>query len=238
MKVLLTNDDGVEAPGLEALYETVRHALGSQTQITVVAPHQCRSECGHSVTTGRRLNLSQTSRGWYAVDGTPVDCVRVGLGSLVTDAEIVFSGVNAGANLGVDLMVSGTFAAAREASLHGVAAMAISHYRRPEVPKTWSHVARWTASTIDDFINSLNGTVEENHGKLWNVNLPAIDPETPQPPIIRCPVDRLPIARTVHAIGKELEMRADFHSRPHDLGTDVEKCFGGHVTISELAPHI
>ncbi|MDG2220735.1 MAG: 5'/3'-nucleotidase SurE [Rubripirellula sp.] len=239
MKVLLTNDDGVDAPGLEALYQTIRDAVGQNATITVVAPHQCRSECGHGVTSGRPLTVSQRANGWFLVDGTPVDCVRVAFAELATEADVVFSGVNAGANLGVDLLVSGTFAAAREAALHGVAAMAISHYRHPDVPRTWEHVPRWAAVTVNEFIDQASHTDRSaNHGLLWNVNLPAVDPERPTPPRCRCPVDQLPLQRTATATGQIIEMEADFHGRPRAPGSDVERCFNGHLTISELSPFV
>lgn len=273
MNIVLTNDDGIDAPGLEALYQTVRDALGPAANLTVVAPDRGRSECGHSVTTGRPLKVTENRGGWYAIDGTPVDCVRVALGTLVSDVDLVFSGVNAGANLGVDLLVSGTFAAAREASLLGVHAMAISHYRRPEVPKTWEHVPRWARHTVNEFIERSTGhACDRNSGLLWNVNLPAIDPGESIPRGAHCPVDPMPITRSVRpvltdsrndtrggsaasrgtgqigqltsesvepsSLHSSIEMMADFHGRPRVDGSDVERCFSGFLTISEIAPHL
>lgn len=239
MKILLTNDDGADAPGLSALYESVRHVFGSSVEITVIAPDCGRSECGHSVTTGRPLQLTQVSERWYSIDGTPVDCVRAALAELAADADFVFSGVNAGANLGVDLLVSGTFAAAREAALHGVDSMAVSHYRHPDVPATWDHVPTWLDETIREFVNHASRRDgHRDHGLLWNVNLPAIDPAHAGPPRVRCPVDRLPMTRTAKAERGKIHWHSDFHSRPRAPGSDVEQCFGGKLTISELVPHI
>ncbi|MDF1843336.1 MAG: 5'/3'-nucleotidase SurE [Rubripirellula sp.] len=239
MKVLLTNDDGVDAPGLEALYQTVREVVGPKATITVVAPHQCRSECGHGVTSGRPLTVSQRANGWYLIDGTPVDCVRVAFAELAAAPDVVFSGVNAGANLGVDLLVSGTFAAAREAALHGVAAMAISHYRHPSVPRTWEHVPRWAAATVSEFIDRATQAERSAKGSLlWNVNLPAVDPDLPPPATCRCPVDQLPLQRTATTTGPVIEMATDFHGRPRAPGSDVERCFGGQLTISEVNPYV
>ncbi len=155
MKILLTNDDGIDAAGLDALFKSVSQTFGHSARVVVVAPDRGRSECGHSVTTGRPLKFQQRKADWFAVDGTPVDCVRAALASLAPDVDLVVSGVNAGANLGIDLLVSGTFAAAREAALHGIPAMAVSHYRRPDVPVTWDHVPDWLAETLREFAGTV-----------------------------------------------------------------------------------
>ncbi len=238
MRVLLTNDDGIEADGLLALYKSVEHCFGNDVEIRVVAPDRGRSECGHSVTTSRPLKIEQVRPGWLAVDGTPVDCVRAAFGTLQQEVDLVLSGVNAGANLGVDLLVSGTFAAAREAAMHGVPAMAISHYRHPAIPKTWDHVPRWVANTIRDFgekagIRKAGG--ETKPTMLWNVNLPAIPPGAEAPPPVRCGVDTEPMVREPLFDGKFLRFTADFHARPREPRLDVDQCFRGHMTISEFS---
>ncbi len=237
MKILLTNDDGIEAPGLAALYASIRLAFGDSARVTVVAPDRGRSECGHSVTTGRPLNFQQVKEDWISVDGTPVDCVRAALSHLTPDADLVISGVNAGANLGVDLLVSGTFAAAREAAIHGIAAMAVSHYRRPDVPVTWDHVPGWLSPMLGEFSTASREAGAEN-GVLWNVNLPAIDPATQTPPRVRCAVDTRPLVRVARSAGAELHLESDFHGRPRENGSDVERCFAGFITLSELRPHL
>ncbi|MAI71094.1 MAG: 5'/3'-nucleotidase SurE [Rhodopirellula sp.] len=238
MRVLLTNDDGIEADGLLALHKSVQQCFGNDVEIMVVAPDRGRSECGHSVTTNRALKINQLRPGWLAVDGTPVDCVRAAFGSLQQEFDLVFSGVNAGANLGVDLLVSGTFAAAREAAMHGIPAMAISHYRHPDIPKTWGHVPRWVADILQDFREMAE--MRRNFGEdgttnvLWNVNLPAILPEIDVPPTVRCGVDTKPMIRQPVLEGNSLRFASDFHGRPREPRLDVDMCFNGHMTISEF----
>ena len=244
MKLLLTNDDGINAPGLRALWESVHEALSDRpVEVIVVAPDRGRSECGHSVTTQRPLVVNEQRPGWFAVDGTPVDCIRVALTTLVPDVDAAFSGVNAGANLGVDLVVSGTFAAAREAALHGLPAMAISHYRHPAVPKTWDHVPRWLRATLREFVDMLRARTEARcveqpgcFGKLWNVNLPAIDPEGQQPARIWCDVDPSPLQRTGHRLDDTITFEVDFHRRPRLHHHDVDHCFSGGMTLTSLNP--
>ncbi len=238
MRVLLTNDDGIEADGLLALHKSVQHCFRGDVEIMVVAPDRGRSECGHSVTTNRPLEIEQVRRGWLAVDGTPVDCVRAAFGTLQQNFDFVLSGVNAGANLGVDLLVSGTFAAAREAAMHGIPAMAISHYRHPELPRTWDHVPFWVADILQEFREKAEVrkacSEDDATNMLWNVNLPAILPETNAPPTVRCGVDAKPMIRQSLLEGKSLRFTSDFHGRPREPGSDVDRCFNGNLTISEF----
>lgn len=244
--MLLTNDDGIDAPGLQALVESVQLAYGDRlNQVMIVAPNRGRSECGHSVTTRHPLQIEELGRNRIAVSGTPVDCVRIALSAIASQVDLVLSGVNAGANLGVDLMVSGTFAAAREAAMHGVPAMAISHYRQPNVAKSWDHVPSWLNETLLDFANAVErrrnelGNDMSGHWEqtpLWNVNLPAIDPASPPPERRRCGVDPTPIMRVGIRDGETVHLRSDFHGRPRRPGLDVDRCFSGWLTISNVSP--
>ena len=135
IKILLTNDDGIDAPGLEAL-AVAAACLGGEA--VVVAPAEPHSGCGHRVTTGRPLRVDELAPGRFCVHGTPADCVRLALARLAPDIGLVLAGINAGGNLGADIHHSGTVAAAREAALHGRVAVAASHYHRrvnlPDVP--------------------------------------------------------------------------------------------------------
>ena len=113
MRILLTNDDGIDAPGLAALRDAAA-VLGGD--LVVVAPAECHSGCGHRVTTDRAIRVEELARGRFRVGGTPADCVRIAVAQLVPDAALVLSGINAGGNLGADVHHSGTVAAAREAA--------------------------------------------------------------------------------------------------------------------------
>lgn len=120
--ILLTNDDGIESPGLRRLYD----ALSSVGTVTAVAPRSNQSAVGRSMS--ERVEVKETELG-YAIDGTPADCVVVGLQALVPSADLVVSGVNFGANLGTyALGRSGTISAAVEASFFDVPAIAASLY--------------------------------------------------------------------------------------------------------------
>jgi 5'-nucleotidase len=123
MRILLSNDDGYSAPGLEALAE----ALAPLGDITVVAPERDRSGASNSLTLDRPLRLRRAANGFYFVNGTPTDCVHLAVtGMLDHVPDMVVSGINLGANMGDDTIYSGTVAAAMEGFLLGVPAIAIS----------------------------------------------------------------------------------------------------------------
>lgn len=123
MKILITNDDGIYAPGITALAD----ALSQVAEIAVVAPDRERSAVSHSLTLHHPLRAVKIAPGRYSVDGTPTDCVNLGIHSLIDfQPDLVVSGINRGANLGDDVTYSGTVAAAMEATLMGIPAFAIS----------------------------------------------------------------------------------------------------------------
>lgn len=128
MRILVSNDDGVDAPGLVA----VAQRLAREHEVWVVAPQSERSAQSHSLTMHKPLRISRRGERVYAVSGTPADCIYLGLHHLVQGPpDLVVSGVNRGSNLGTDVHYSGTVAAAREACLHGFPALAVSLHLDP-----------------------------------------------------------------------------------------------------------
>ena len=123
MHLLLSNDDGYQAPGLAALAAS----LSKIAKITVVAPHLDRSAASNSLTLQMPLRANEVKPGWYKVDGTPTDCVHLGItGLLDQEPDMVVSGINSGPNLGDDVIYSGTVAAAMEGRYLGSPAVAVS----------------------------------------------------------------------------------------------------------------
>ncbi|HIE33217.1 MAG TPA: 5'/3'-nucleotidase SurE [Thermodesulfobacteriaceae bacterium] len=126
MKILLTNDDGIFAEGLCALYRT----LALDHEVVVVAPEAERSAVGHAITLSDPLRVKIVRRGkefWgYAVSGTPADCVKIAFYELVGPVDLVISGINRGANVGINVLYSGTVSAATEAAILGTPALAVS----------------------------------------------------------------------------------------------------------------
>src|SRR5437868_13121338 len=171
MKLLVTNDDGIDAPGIQALSEAARQ-LGEPV---VVAPTDALSGCSHQVTTHQPLRVFARGQDRFAVNGTPADCVRVALHQAARDAKWVLSGINAGGNLGADVHHSGTVAAVREAVLHGRPGVAVSHYLARGRAIDWPRAARWTAAVLRELLAR-----PWQPGTFWNVNLP--HPEAGQGP--------------------------------------------------------
>jgi 5'-nucleotidase len=125
VRILLSNDDGIGAEGLQALHD----ALAPLAEIWVVAPDREQSAASHAITLSRPLRIKERRPRWYEVDGTPTDCVYVGLNHLLkaTPPDVVCSGINDGPNLGNDVLYSGTVAAAMESAMLGVFGIALSH---------------------------------------------------------------------------------------------------------------
>ena len=164
MRILLSNDDGYFAPGIDHL----ARALADLGEITVVAPERDRSGASNSLTLDRPLSLRCTANGFYHVNGTPTDCVHLAVtGMLDTLPDMVVSGINHGANMGDDTIYSGTVAAATEGYLLGVPAIAVSL-----VGKAGTHFA--TAAHVAHQLvqRYLANPVKEP--MLLNVNVPDI----------------------------------------------------------------
>lgn len=229
MHFLLTNDDGINAPGLAALAQAISSIPG--TSVSIVAPATEQSMCGHRVNTQNALVVeSQGTRRW-AVNGTPADCVRIGLFALDLKPDWVISGVNAGGNLGQDIVISGTVAAAREAAYHGVAAMAFSHYIIKGLELDWPRVSTW----VTELISLLSGELLHD-GEYWNVNFPHHPPgPMTRPEIIRCTPERLPLnVSYVQTETGSYHYTAHYAERPRIPGSDVAACFEGQITVSRL----
>ena len=122
-RILLSNDDGVHAPGLRALYEV----FSRWAEVAVVAPLEERSTTGHSLTLHKPLRMIPISKGFHGVSGSPADCVYLGSRKVFGGLpDLVISGINRGANMGQDVYYSGTVSAAREACILGIPAIAVS----------------------------------------------------------------------------------------------------------------
>lgn len=225
MRFLLTNDDGISAPGIDTLAEAARQ-LGS---VTIVAPVAPCSGTSHQVTTNRPLRLNEHGPGEYAVEGWPVDCVRVGLRGLHLVADWVLSGINAGGNLGADVYISGTVAAVREAVLLGRPGVAFSHYKRRDRDFDWPRAGRWALAVLRDLLARPCPA-----GYYWNVNLPHPAANEPDPEVVFCPLDPHPLPVSYRRDGHLFVYCGDYHGRQRAPGCDVEACLSGRIAVSLL----
>ncbi|MBJ9977825.1 5'/3'-nucleotidase SurE [Pseudomonas sp. S75] len=140
MRILISNDDGVTAPGLAALYD----ALKDHAECAVIAPDQDKSGAGSSLTLHRPLHPTRLSNGFIGLNGTPTDCVHLGINGLLPETpDMVVSGINLGANLGDDVLYSGTVGAALEGRFLGTTSLAFSLLsRQPDNLPTAADIAR------------------------------------------------------------------------------------------------
>ena len=161
--ILLTNDDGVDAEGLKALEK----ALGDLARLVVVAPDRERSGVSHGLTIHSSLSLEKLEEDRYILNGTPADCIIYALQHLFNVfPDMVISGINHGANLGDDIMYSGTVSAAREASRHGIPSMAVSQ-AYDNRPIRFKECAAFTRNLVSALLqNGLGGEL------CLNVNFP------------------------------------------------------------------
>ncbi|QQE11735.1 5'/3'-nucleotidase SurE [Planctomycetota bacterium] len=239
MRILLTNDDGIDAPGLISLYKAVQ----DMGDIIVVAPATVQSASSHAVTFHKPLRVDKREYPdftGYAVHGRPADCVKLAIEELVKDPiDLVISGMNYGANIGINVIYSGTVAAAREAAFLGIPAIAAS-----------LHVG----TDFDIDINDLNWTKATNHARtaidavmagpinphtVVNLNVPRLaDDEEPQGMKV------VPISRTHMVNSYDVQVTEEGHTTYKistgmdfaqiEANTDVEALFNQYITLTPL----
>ncbi len=163
--ILLTNDDGIDSPGLNVL----AHALRPLGTCVIVAPDRDNSAASHSLTMNRPLKVTTVAENSYSVNGTPTDCVVIGLNKILNQRpDLLVSGINPGPNLGDDIAYSGTVSAAVEGTMYGIASLAVSLAgTHPCNFTAAAQTAAWLAGII------LKQGLPEN--TLLNANIPAIE---------------------------------------------------------------
>lgn len=226
MKFLVTNDDGIDAAGLQAL----ANAAGSLGESVIVAPAAPQSGVSHAVTwhTGVRIEARGDDR--FAIHGTPADCTRLGLLHVVQDAAWVLSGINHGANLGADVYYSGTVAAVREAVLHGWPGIAFSHYRKAGIHYDWARATRWITPILADLLAR-----PCEAGFFYNVNLPMLPAGAADPEVVWCELDPKPLPLNYrHEEETGLYYAGDYNLRGRTPGADVDNCFKGNIAITAV----
>jgi 5'-nucleotidase len=244
MKFLLTNDDGIDAAGLNALLDAAQN-FG---EAIIVAPAAPQSGVSHAVTwhegvrieprgekcqsgSERQSGLNRHSGSErFAIHGTPADCIRLGLLHLVPGANWVLSGINHGANLGADVYYSGTVAAVREAILHGWPGIAFSHYRKKGMDFDWARATRWITPLLRELVDR---PIEP--GLFYNVNLPLLPAGAPDPEVIWCPLDPKPLPLNYrHEEETGLYYAGDYNLRGRTPKADVDVCFNGNIAVSQV----
>lgn len=200
-RILVTNDDGIQATGLGVL-ERIARALSDD--VWVCAPETEQSGASHSLTIHRPLRLRHVAERRFCVDGTPTDCVLLAVNRILADRrpDLVLSGVNRGQNAAEDVTYSGTIAAAMEATLLGIRAMALSQVLREDRPPDWATAEHWGPQVVRKAV-----AVDWPAHVLVNVNFPAAAPDE---------VRGVRIVPHGNAkIGDELDERTDLRGRTY-----------------------
>jgi 5'-nucleotidase len=231
-RILVTNDDGINAPGLKVM-EAIARQLSDE--VWVVAPEINHSGAGHSLTLRRPLRTRRVSERHYAIDGTPTDCVLMALQNVLENEgiDLILSGVNHGHNLGEDVTYSGTIAAAMEATLLQVPAIAFSQACRERHPVKWKTAEHWAPGIVRPLLS-----MEWPKDVLININFPDV---------VAGSVKGVLVTRQgKQKIGDKLIERIDPRGEPyvwigpsrgeHDRidGTDVAAINDGYVSVTPI----
>ncbi|MEM7556912.1 MAG: 5'/3'-nucleotidase SurE [Cyanobacteria bacterium P01_A01_bin.84] len=233
MTFILTNDDGIDAPGIKALLQAVKNFQTENqdlsSPIITVAPKEHLSGCGHQVTTAKPIYIDKRSENEYAIAGTPADCVRVATTHISPQIKWVLSGINAGGNMGVDSYISGTVAAVREAAIHGIPAIAFSHYKKKGLQFDWESSTKWTGKVLKDLL-----TRPHEPGTFWNVNLPHLTSAASIPEIIFCKPCTKPLPVDYRIEENALYYQGEYAKRQKTPNSDVDVCFSDNIAVTQL----
>ncbi|MEM7732646.1 MAG: 5'/3'-nucleotidase SurE [Pseudomonadota bacterium] len=178
MRILITNDDGIDAPGLEVMQEVATALAGENGEVWTVAPAFEQSGVGHCISFTHPLLLSQISERRFAAQGSPADCVLAAFHEVMVGQppDLVLSGVNRGNNSAENAMYSGTIGAAMEAALQGVPAIALSQYYGPRNVQLEDRFETARAHGLDCVRTILDKAPwgKTDYGLFYNVNFPPV----------------------------------------------------------------
>ena len=233
MKILVTNDDGIHAQGITALAE----AFEARWTVAVVAPDRERSAIGHALTLHHPLRTMKVGPNRFAVDGTPTDCVNLGIHTLLDyKPDLVVSGINKGGNMGDDVTYSGTVSAAMEATLMGIPAFSISLVTTEE-GENYAVAAAFAVKLAETIIK--NGLPADT---FLNVNIPDLPAEGLQHPLITSQGKRRydgMIIDKVDPRGKNYYWIGSVELNFLDIeGSDYSAVSRGHISITPLHPDL
>ncbi len=234
MRILATNDDGIFSEGLKLLVE----ALADLGEIIVVAPDHEQSASSHSLTLNRPLRMQRIREHWYAVDGTPTDCVNLGVQGLLKEEppDLVVSGINFGPNLGGDVSYSGTVSAAFEASMHQLPGIAFSQEvaerssrREANVTASFEAAAELAREVVAALIAG-----EVPRDLLLNVNFPASTPLGVRWTRLGKRSYRQTVVEKRDPKGRKYYWIAGTPEWEQETGTDYEALMAGYVAVTPL----
>jgi 5'-nucleotidase len=232
-RILLVNDDGIDAPGLELLEKVVR---GITDDIWVIAPDEEKSGAGHSLSTYHPIRVRQRDERHFAIKGTPTDCALLGVYELIPGKrpDIILSGINRGTNMAEDVTYSGTASAAMEGAMLGIPAIALSQATRPPATVHWATSEAWAGRVIEKLLR-----LEWRPGSFINVNFPDCPPEdvrgidvTTQG--LRPPGTFKPVRRVDERHIPYYWTRIDFPDGGHAPGNDLQAFRDNKISVTPM----
>jgi 5'-nucleotidase len=225
-RILITNDDGIYSEGVRLL----ARRLGELAEVVVVAPDREQSATGHSLTLTRPLRMQKLEEGWFAVDGTPTDCVNLAVLWLLKERppDLIVSGINFGLNVGDDVTYSGTVSATFEGSLLGVPSIAFSQ----EIAEGFSFER--AAALSGRFVESLLSEADLPRDLILNVNFPANGARGVRFTRLGKRVYRQSVTENVDPRGRKYYWIAGTPEWQEDRGTDHEAVQSGWISVTPL----
>ncbi len=236
LRILVTNDDGVYAEGLQTLWRVLLHQLRSDDEVYVVAPERERSAVGHAITLHKPLHVNEISFSdghlpIWSVSGNPADCTKIGVEALLpAHPDLVISGINRGANLGMDVLYSGTVSAAIEGVILGIPSIAVSlaAWENPD----YTYAAKFVAGLVERHRRDALSP-----STLLNVNVPAIEEDK----IAGVAATRLGVRRYRDVFHRREDPRGRTYYwlagepiEEGDPGTDVDALASNMVSVTPL----
>jgi 5'-nucleotidase len=243
MRILITNDDGINAPGLQVLHDIARDVAGPDGEIWTVAPAFEQSGVAHCISYTHPMMIAQLGERRYAAEGSPADCVLAGLYDVMVDAppDLVLSGVNRGNNSAENTLYSGTIGAAMEGALHGLPAIALSQFLGPnnrDLENPFEASAKFGADIVRKILASEIAN-QTDYRLFYNVNFPP------------CPANDV---KGISAVRQGFRRDVSFGVEPHyspsgrkflwikggpqhsptDPGTDAHANLNGYVSITPM----
>lgn len=240
MRILVANDDGIQAAGIKALVES----LSQEHEVHVVAPTKERSAMGHALTLHRPLRVEKLPENYfknvkhsYTIDGTPTDCIKIALNKILDfTPDLVVSGINHGPNMGKDIIYSGTVSIAMEGSIYGIKSIAFS--LNDMKMKDFEEEAKY----VPQIVNQLLALGDKwNSDTLFNVNIPSLEglPDNKPKGIKFAPLGRRmytddydhrvdPRGRSYYWLAGEIV------EKDRNPQSDVVLCKDGHITITPV----
>lgn len=243
MRILITNDDGINAPGLAVLHAIATELAGTDGEVWTVAPAFEQSGVAHCISYTHPTMIAKLGPRRYAAEGSPADCVLAGLHDVLTDTppDLVLSGVNRGNNSAENALYSGTLGAAMEGALQGVKSIALSAYIGPDNVRSGMFDAARThgVNTVRHLLNMWPDDEDTGYGLFWNVNFPPVMGDQVQG-LRLCPQGYRGHGQ-MHMVPAETPNRRSYlwitgrsQQEPTAPGTDVANCLEGWISATPM----